>query len=155
MNQEDGEQVKTILFYNYLGNSGSFTSVSRIASRFATKTSLTDLAGADKDAVHFFGKKLREYLFNGIVTTYDESIFLETLLNNTGSVNFTSEVGILGAPTYGHFHPDDFYYEDFLTTGSPAGPLINTQVFYKNLTWKDSGARALEREFRLEAVEVT
>ena len=116
---------------------------------------LTELGGADEDNFQFFGSKLRQYNFHGYVTSYDEVAFLESLLNETGSINFTSEVGLLGAPTPAHFHPTYFQSPDFLTTGSVANPLINNvQVFYRDLTWNDIGIKPGQREFTLETIEI-
>ncbi len=96
------------------------------------------------------GKKNRTFTFKGIVVNVVELTFIENLLNQTGSVVFTSN----SIRSDADFSPEDFFEEDFETHGFDTYIMFSSNVFFHDLGWKDSGLRPLEKEFVLSAMEL-
>ena len=92
---------------------------------WGTKTSIHKLPGANKDIVQKMGLSNRIFTFKGIAFTQSGSDIIQTCINATGSLNYST---IFGTGTH--------------------------TIFYYDLQWQETGLRPLERHFTLNAVEI-
>jgi hypothetical protein len=139
-------------FYDNSGNAVTSIVVNNISTKNPVKIAITNLAGADKDTVQFFGSGNKDFTIRGITQSLDERIFLESLIGNTGSIKYNS-IYMIGAPTPGDFRSSDFYFEDFLVE-TPIDSVFLHSVYFADLNWTDSSERVMERGFNLSVIEV-
>jgi hypothetical protein len=86
----------------------------------------------------------------GLVIDLSQLNFLVNLVNDTGSVTFTS----MTIGTDGDFLAADFTPSDFNTTGSGTNIIFSSYVLFENMDWVDDASRPMEKEFVLNAVEI-
>ena len=91
------------------------------------KISIQFLPGANKDVVQRMGRTSQIFNLKGFVTTLTGSTYINDLVNYTGSIAFSSNLGNL---------------------------LTATTVAFYDLQWIDAGSRPLERTFTINAVEL-
>ena len=102
--------------------------IQEIIVKRETKTSIQKMPGADKNLIQKMGLSNRIFTIRGWVPNSDGWGALETAVNNTGSILYTSNA--LGQP------------------------INNVLVLFYDLEFRDIGTRPLERSFTINAVEI-
>ena len=140
------------------GSSCTTLNVIEISEVHPTKSVIIETTGIDYDVVQMFGASNRTFNFKGVTRTLDEKVFLQNAMNNTGSISFTSDIGLIqfitGPQTIeADFDSADFDSDDF-NTGETKSGSASVQVYFHDLEFKDLGSRPLERLYKFTAVEI-
>lgn len=114
--------------YDSSGNLLQNTCVNSISETRYSKFIVHSLPGMNNEIIQSMGSKNRIFRLEGVSLSIDASTNLRSLIGTTGSIQVTND--------YGHTL------------------LSQTQVFYKDVDFQDKGSRPLERNFKLEVVEV-
>ena len=114
--------------YDSSGNLLTNVCVNNVFETKHSKFIVHPYPGINNEAIQSMGTKNRIFRLEGVTLTVDASTNLRSLIGTTGSIQVIND--------YGHTL------------------LPQTQVFYSDVSFRDEGSRPLERDFRLEVVEV-
>ena len=147
-----------LLLIDKAGSQITLANVMDINETHPTKLQVIKTTGVDSDIVQLFGASNRSLTFKGITQTLDEKVFLQNAMNDTGSIAFSSEIGLIDYRTgtvtiEADFDSNDFDPNDF-NCGQTFPGYAGINVFFYGLTFKDLGNRPMERAYQFNVIEV-
>ena len=140
------------------GSQLTLMNVSDISETHPTKMQILKTTGMDSDVVQKLGASNRTITFKGITNSLTEKVFLQNVNNNTGSIAFSSEIGLISLQTGTVTLPADFDSNDFNCSDFNCGAVypgfVGINVLFYGLKFVDLGGRPMERAYEFNTIEV-